>query len=43
MYVWDGVKEPEEYGEQIPRFNIIDPDYVPRSTTTLAPTTTVAG
>jgi len=43
VYVWDGVKEPEEYGEQIPRFNIIDPDYVPSTTTTLAPTTTVAG
>jgi hypothetical protein len=43
VYVWDGVKEPEEYGEQIPRFNIIDPDYVPASTTTAGPTTTGAG
>ena len=34
VYVWDGVKEPEEYGEQVPRFNIIDPDYVPATTTT---------
>jgi hypothetical protein len=41
VYVWDGVKEPEVYGEQIPRFNIIDPDYVPAPTsTTIAPPTT---
>jgi hypothetical protein len=42
VYVWDGVKEPEAYGEQIPHFNIIDPDYVPSTTTTVTPTTTVA-
>ena len=40
VYVWDGVKEPEDYGEQTPVFNRIDPDYV----TTLPPTTsTVPG
>lgn len=52
VFVFDGVKEPEEYGEQKPYFNRIDPDYsttttttttVPASTTTTTPpsTTTV--
>jgi len=52
VYVFDGIKEPEEYGAQLPVFNWIDPDYstttssttttttVPETTTTVAPTTT---
>jgi peptidoglycan hydrolase-like protein with peptidoglycan-binding domain len=35
VYVWDGIKEPEQYGEQLPYFDRPDPNYVP-STTTLA-------
>jgi peptidoglycan hydrolase-like protein with peptidoglycan-binding domain len=54
VFVFDGVKEPEEYGEQLPYFNRIDPDYetttttssttttVPESTTTVTPETTQA-
>lgn len=54
VFVFDGVKEPEEYGEQLPTFNWIDPDYetttttstttttIPESTTTVAPPTTQA-
>jgi hypothetical protein len=34
VYVWDGVKEPEEYGAQPPVWNWSDPDYVPTTTTT---------
>jgi hypothetical protein len=37
VFVFDGVKEPEEYGAQLPVFNRIDPDY---STTTSSTTTT---
>jgi peptidoglycan hydrolase-like protein with peptidoglycan-binding domain len=37
VYVWDGVKEPEIYGQQPPVFNWRDPDY---STTTTSTTTT---
>lgn len=37
VFVFDGVKEPEFYGAQPPRFNTIDPDY---STTTTSTTTT---
>ena len=33
VLVWDGVKEPEIYGDQLPIFNRIDPDYVPSTTT----------
>ena len=52
VFVFDGVKEPEEYGEQLPYFNRVDPDYetttttssttttVPESTTTVAQATT---
>jgi hypothetical protein len=36
VYVFDGVKEPEEYGAQLPRFNWPDPNY----TTTTSTTTT---
>ena len=39
VFVWDGVKEPEVYGDQLPIFNRIDPDYVAPTTTT-APTST---
>lgn len=39
VYVFDGVKEPEEYGAQLPTFNWLDPNY---TTTTSTPTTTVA-
>jgi peptidoglycan hydrolase-like protein with peptidoglycan-binding domain len=54
VFVFDGVKDPEYYGDQPPRFNWIDPDYetttttstttttVPETTTTVAPTTTKA-
>jgi len=54
VFVWDGEKSPEENGEQLPRFNWIDPDYEtttttstttttePESTTTEAPATTTA-
>jgi len=38
VWVWDGVKEPEFYGAQVPTFNRIDPDY---STTTTSSSTTV--
>jgi hypothetical protein len=38
VFVWDGVKEPEDYGSPPPRFNWRDPNY----TTTTSTTTTVA-
>ena len=38
VFVWDGQKEPEDYGEQLPIFNRIDPDYVPATTTTTTAT-----
>ena len=50
VFVFDGVKEPEEYGAQVPRFNWRDPNYTtttsttttaPQPTTTPAPATTV--
>ena len=51
VFVFDGVKEPEAYGAQSPRFNWVDPSYttttttttvapVVTTTTTLAPVTT---
>lgn len=47
VFVFDGVKEPEEYGAQVPRFNWVDPNYttttsstVPATTTTTVATTT---
>ncbi|MEY2610575.1 MAG: hypothetical protein RLZZ128_1224, partial [Actinomycetota bacterium] len=49
VFVFDGVKEPEEYGAQVPRFNWPDPSYttttsttttLPKPTTTLPPVTT---
>ncbi len=52
VYVWDGVREPEENGSPPPTFNWLDPNYetttttstttVPETTTTEAPATTVA-
>jgi hypothetical protein len=42
VYVWDGVKEPERYGAQLPVFNWNDPTYTTTtSSTTTIPTTTV--
>ncbi len=40
VFVFDGVKEPEAYGAQPPRFNWIDPDYVTTTTSTTTTTTT---
>lgn len=34
VFVFDGVKEPEEYGAQVPRFNWPDPNYTTTTTTT---------
>jgi hypothetical protein len=43
VFVFDGVKQPEEYGAQKPYFNRIDPDYsTTTSSTTTTTTTTVA-
>jgi peptidoglycan hydrolase-like protein with peptidoglycan-binding domain len=45
VYVFDGVKEPEEYGAQLPYFNRPDPNYTTTTssttTTTTIPATTV--
>ena len=41
VWVWDGVKEPEFYGNPPPIFNRIDPDYS-TTTTTASTSTTVA-
>ncbi len=40
VYVFDGVKEPEEYGEQLPPFNRLDPDYSTTTTSTTSTTST---
>ena len=45
VFVWDGVKEPEENGAPPPTFNWLDPNYettttVPESTTTVPESTT---
>lgn len=44
VFVWDGVKEPEEYGSPPPRFNWRDPNYTTTTSTstTLVPATTAA-
>jgi hypothetical protein len=43
VFVFDGVKEPEAYGAQVPRFNWRDPNYTTTTTsTTAAPVVTVA-
>ena len=36
VFVFDGVKEPEAYGAQPPRFNWVDPSYTTTTTTTIA-------
>ena len=41
VFVFDGVKEPEAYGAQSPRFNWVDPSYT-TTTTTVAPVITTA-
>jgi peptidoglycan hydrolase-like protein with peptidoglycan-binding domain len=42
VFVFDGKKDPEAYGAQVPRFNWLDPAYTTTTTTppTTAPTTT---
>jgi hypothetical protein len=40
VFVFDGVKEPEAYGAQVPRFNWTDPNYTTTTTTTVAPVVT---
>jgi len=40
VFVFDGVEEPEHYGEQLPYFNRIDPDYSTTTTSTTTTTTT---
>jgi hypothetical protein len=40
VFVWDGVKEPEEYGSQLPRFNWRDPNYTTTTSTTSTTSTT---
>lgn len=40
VYVFDGIKEPEEYGSPVPPFDRSDPNYT--TTTSIAPTTIVA-
>ncbi|NDC44631.1 MAG: hypothetical protein EBZ55_00900, partial [Actinobacteria bacterium] len=41
VYVFDGVKEPEEYGSPPPPWDKPDPNYT--TTTSIAPTTTLKG
>jgi peptidoglycan hydrolase-like protein with peptidoglycan-binding domain len=40
VFVWDGVKEPEEYGAQVPRFNWRDPNYTTTTSTSTSTTST---
>jgi hypothetical protein len=40
VFVWDGVKEPEQYGEQLPRFDWRWDEWYETSTTTSTTTTT---
>ena len=42
VFVWDGIKEPEENGSPPPTFNWLDPNYE-TTTTTAETTTTIAG
>ena len=39
IFVFDGVKEPEEYGAQVPPFNTPDPSYTTTTSTTTTTTT----
>jgi hypothetical protein len=41
VYVFDGIKEPEEYGSPPPPWDRPDPNYT--TTTSIAPTTTLKG
>ena len=49
VYVFDGVKEPEEYGSPVPPFDLPDPDYttvpttIPQTTLPKVVVTTIAG
>ncbi len=49
VYVFDGIKEPEEYGSPVPPFDVPDPDYttvpttIPGSTPGKVVVTTIAG
>jgi hypothetical protein len=47
VWVWDGEREPEYYGPQLPTFNWLDPAHATTTTTSSvpasAPTTTAAG
>jgi hypothetical protein len=43
VYVFDGIKEPEEYGSPIPPFDKPDPNYTTIATETTLPTTTTVG
>ncbi|MFM7819417.1 MAG: L,D-transpeptidase, partial [Actinomycetota bacterium] len=45
VYVFDGIKEPEQYGSPVPPFDRPDPSYttIAATTTVVAPTTTVLG
>ena len=49
VYVFDGVKEPEEYGSPVPPFDVPDPDYttvpttIPQTTLPKVVVTTIAG
>ena len=42
VFVFDGVKEPEAYGAQVPPFNTPDPNYTTTTSSTTTTTTTVA-
>ncbi len=37
VFVWDGIKEPEQYGEQLPYFDRPDPNYVSSTTVAVDP------
>ena len=41
IYVFDGIKEPEEYGSPLPPADQPDPDYTTVPTTTVPTSTTV--
>ena len=42
IYVFDGIKEPEEYGSPVPPYDLPDPDYTTIPVTTIPVTTTSA-
>ncbi len=43
VYVFDGIKEPEEYGSPPPPFDKPDPNYTTTTSTSVPPTTVAAG